>query len=119
GTLFADAACGSPPFDAAFRRTIAEMFPKNPLVPIPRDDELYSEKIGYNLSDVRFTNAAGGGKGLPKLEGIKIDGHWAVIYSKLDLGCALERHQGLDCKGYSYESALRIASNIVIYSTLP
>jgi len=38
---------------------------------------------------------------------------------RFDLGCALERHQGLDCKGYSYESALHIAANIVIYSTLP
>ena len=34
------------------------------------------------------------------------NGHWAVIYSKYDIGCALERHQGLDCKGYSHESAL-------------
>ena len=32
---------------------------------------------------------------------------------------ALERHQGLDCKGYTYESAMRIASNIVVYATLP
>ena len=27
--------------------------------------------------------------------------------------------RGLDCKGYTYESAVRIAGNIVIYSTLP
>jgi hypothetical protein len=53
------------------------------------------------------------------LEGIKLNGHWAVIYSKYDLGCALERHQGLDCKGYTLDSALRIAVNIVIYATLP
>ena len=32
---------------------------------------------------------------------------------------ALERHSGLDCKGYSYDSALKIAANIVIYATLP
>ena len=49
----------------------------------------------------------------------KLNGHWAVIYSKYDIGCALERHQGLDCKGYSPESAVRIATNIVIYATLP
>ena len=50
---------------------------------------------------------------------MKINGRWAVIYSKYDIGCALERHQGLDCKGYAYESAMRIAANIVIYATLP
>ena len=119
GTLFADAACGSPAFDASFRKFVATLLPNAPLVPIPRDDEIYSKKVGYDLADVHFTKAVGGGVDYPQLEGIKIDGHWAVIYSKYDLGCALERHQGLDCKGYSYESALRIATNIVLYSTLP
>ena len=44
GTLFADAACGSPAFDAAFRRFVAELLPNNPLEPIPRDDELYTDQ---------------------------------------------------------------------------
>jgi hypothetical protein len=119
GVIFADAACGSPAFDASFRKFVAELLPNNPLVPIPRDDELYTDKVGFSLADVQYTKAAGGGKGLPQLEGVKVDGHWAVIYSKYDIGCALERQQGLDCKGYAHESALRIAANIVIYATLP
>jgi hypothetical protein len=121
GTLFADAACGSPAFDASFRKLVAQMLPDHPLVPIPRDDDLYTGKTigGYDLSDVQYSKAAGGGKDYPQLEGIKLDGHWAVIYSKLDVGCALERHQGLDCKGYTPESAVRIATNVVIYATLP
>lgn len=119
GTLFADAACGSPAFDASFRKFVAAMLPNYPLVPIPPEDELYSKKVGFDLADVQYTKAAGGGRAHPQLEGIKIDGHWAVIYSKYDIGCALERQLGLDCKGYSHESALRIATNIVIYSTLP
>ncbi len=117
GTLFGDAACGSPAFDGAFRRFVSELFPNNPLVPIPRDDELY--KVGFDLKDCQYTKAAGGGKDFPQLEGIKINNHWAIIYSKYDIGCALERHSGLDCKGYNYDSALKIAANIVIYSTLP
>ncbi len=119
GTLFADAACGSPAFDVAFRKFVAELLPGNALVPIPRDDELYTTKVHYDLTDVRYSQAAGGGKDLPQLEGVKINGRWAVIYSKYDIGCALERHQGLDCKGYTYESAMRIAANIVVYATLP
>jgi hypothetical protein len=121
GTIFADAACGSPSFDASFRRFVKDLFPDNPLVPIPKDDELYTKKTGYDLSDVQYTKAAGGGRDFPLLEGVKINGHWAIIYSKYDLGCALERAQGqaLDCKGYTHESALRIAANIVIYATLP
>jgi hypothetical protein len=119
GTLFADAACGSTAFDTSFRKFAAELSPNNPLVPIPRTDEIYTQKVYYDLKDCQYSKSAGGGKDFPQLEGVKINGHWALIYSKLDIGCALERHAGLDCKGYSFESAIRIASNIVIYSTLP
>src|SRR3954471_24936264 len=86
GTLFAVAACGSPAFDAAFRKFVAEMLPDNPLVEIPRGEDIYTRKVGYDLSDVQYSKAAGGGKDYPRLEGVKIDGHWALIYSKLDIG---------------------------------
>ncbi|MDR3623014.1 MAG: DUF4159 domain-containing protein [Paludisphaera borealis] len=119
GTIFADAACGSPAFDASFRRLVAELFPNNPQVPIPKDDELLSTRVYFDLKDVQYTKAAGGAKDYPQLEGVKINGHWSIVYSKYDIGCALERHSALDCKGYNYDSALRIAANIVIYSTLP
>jgi hypothetical protein len=119
GTLFADAACGSAAFDATFRRLVTQLVPDNPLVPIPRDDELYTTKVGFDLKDCQYTKAAGGGQDYPQLEGVKLNGHWAIIYSKNDIGCALERHTGLECKGYTYESAVRIAGNIVMYSTLP
>jgi hypothetical protein len=119
GTLFADAACGSPPFDTAFRRFVAELLPNNPLVPIPRDDELFTDKVGVDLSKMQYTKAAGGGRDFPQLEGVKINEHWAIIYSKYDIGCALERHTGIECKGYTYESALAIAGNVVQYASLP
>lgn len=119
GTLFADAACGSAIFDASFRAFAKTLLPDHPLVPIPPGDPIYTRKVGYDLSDCRYTAKAGGGRGSPRLEGIKLNGHWAVIYSPLDIGCALERHSGPECRGYDNASALRIASNIVIYSTLP
>ena len=120
GTLFADAACGSEPFDVAFRKEAAALFPSNKLVHIPTDDDLFNKNGGgYDLKDVQYSKAAGGRVDFPELEGVKINGHWAIIYSKYDIGCALERHSGLECKGYSLESASRIATNIVIYSTLP
>ena len=119
GTLFADAACGSPTFDGSFRKFVAQLLPNNPLVPIPRIDELYGTKVAFDLSDVRYTDSAGGAHDFPQLEGIKINNHWAIIYSKYDIGCALERHTGMECKGYVHESAVKIAANIVIYATLP
>ncbi|HEV3167847.1 MAG TPA: DUF4159 domain-containing protein [Isosphaeraceae bacterium] len=119
GTIFADAACGSAAFDASFRKFAAELLPDNPFVPIPTDDDIYTNRVGYDLSEVQYSKAAGGQRGLPQLEGVKLNGHWAIIYSKFDIGCALEHDQSSTCKGYTHESALKIAANIVVYSTLP
>ena len=119
GVLFADAACGSPAFDASFRQLAAELLPAGKLEPIPRVDEFFTRKIGYDLSNTQQTPAAGGKVDYPELEGVKVDGRWAVIYSRLDLGCALQKQAGIDCKGYVHESAMRIATDIVIYATLP
>ena len=69
GTLFADAACGSPAFDAAFRRFVKEMLPGHQLETIPPDDDLYSKKTGYDLSDVQYSKAAGGGRDIPRWRG--------------------------------------------------
>ena len=55
----------------------------------------------------------------PQLEGIKINERWVVVYSKYDLGCALERHQSPECRGYDPESALRIATAAVLYHLKP
>ncbi len=118
GVIFADAACGSEAFDASFRKFVAELLPDHPLEPIPPDDEQLF-KARFDLTRVQYTPSAGGGVGPAQLEGVKINGHWAVIYSRYDIGCALERQQGLDCKGYTHESALQIAANIVLYATLP
>src|SRR4029079_1546533 len=80
GTLFADAACGSAAFDAAFRKFVAELLPGQPLVPIPPEDPLYTTNVGYDLSRVQYSKAAGGRVGFPQLEGVKLKGHWAIIY---------------------------------------
>jgi hypothetical protein len=42
-----------------------------------------------------------------------------VIYSKYDIGCALEKHQSGDCLGYTYDSALALAKAAVLYHFRP
>jgi hypothetical protein len=118
-TLFADASCGSPAFDASFRQLVAELFPNNPLVPIPRDDIIYGTKVGFDLSKVQYTKAVGGRRDFPQLEGIKINDHWVVIYSKFGIGCVLDSNHDGACKGYERADAVRIGANLFIYSTLP
>jgi Domain of unknown function (DUF4159) len=118
-TLFVDAACGSDAFDASFRRFVAELMPDHPLVPIPRRDSFYALKPGADLADTKRTAAAGGKVDFPDLEGVQVNGHWVIIYSRIDIGAAMQKQGDLDCKGYTHESALKIATNIVIYATLP
>jgi len=56
----------------------------------------------------------------PWLEGIKgDDGRWMVLYSKYDIGCALEGHQSLGCLGYDPPSALKLARAAVLYNLRP
>lgn len=130
GLLLADACCGSKAFDDSFRAFAGKLFPDRKadelLVDIPADDPLYSAKLNGAKIDVverrekagnaKEGNDAGYERLPPKLEGIKIDGRWVVIYSKYDIGCALERHKSTECLGHTPESALKLASAAVLYS---
>jgi hypothetical protein len=127
GLLFADACCGSKTFDKSFRKFIRLLFDKD-LEPIPVEKEdlfsedLNGEKIDEHNIRCRITRAQGNGKAAaprnmaPALEGIKFEGRWVVIYSKYDIGCALEKHSSPDCLGYDHESALRLGKAAVLYA---
>jgi Domain of unknown function (DUF4159) len=120
GLLFADACCGKKPFDDSFRAFVKKLFPDQKLEPIPAEDELYGKDLnGSAIATVRCRRERGeaGYKDTgPALEGIKVDGRWVVIYSRYDIGCALEKHQSSDCLGYDQASALRLAGAAVLYA---
>ena len=57
----------------------------------------------------------------PQLEGIRLDpkdptSPWVVVYSKYDIGCALDRHASADCVGYNHDSALELATQVLLYA---
>lgn len=123
--LFADACCGAPQFDRAFRALCEQLYPGQHLERIPVDDELFD--IGHSLDVVRrrrsratADNAIEGNieAGPPFLEGIKVDGRYVIIYSKYDISCALERQASVACAGYIPDDAVRIAVNVVLYAKL-
>lgn len=130
GTLFSDSICASKPFAAAFRREINEMFPNNPLERIPVSDPLFSKVTGgFDIREVQRRDPAQQQADQPlrarvrtvepTLEGVKIDGRWAVIFSPYDISCALEQHESLQCRGYTQEDAARIALNVLMYTLNP
>ena len=130
GLLFADAGCNGfaawKRFDESFRQAVKQLYPDQPLVVVPADDPLYTGKLGTGspVGTLRCRRELADGSGPdpemrntpPLLEGIKIDGRWVVLYSKYDVGCALEGHKSSDCMGYDKESALKLATAVVLYS---
>jgi hypothetical protein len=123
--LFADACCGKKAFDQSFRDLAAKLFPDKKLEVIPVSDDLFrSEDLnGTPIKTVRCRREVAGGdqtgdfrEVAPYLEGIKYQNRWVVIYSKYDIGCALERHQSPDCLGHDHDSALRLGTAAVMYA---
>lgn len=125
-TLLADACCGSKEFDESFRKLMEQMWEveKLKLEPILPNDPLFSKELnGEAIVTVRRRSEGPGGKGImpfrkvaPALEGIKYNGRWVVIYSRYDLGCALERHKAIDCLGHDFASALRLGKAALLYA---
>jgi hypothetical protein len=121
GLLLADACCGSEEFDAAFREMMQQVFPESRLERIPSEDVLYSAELnGSAIRRVRCRRKSDGpgstlNEGPPELEGIRWGDRWVVIYSRYDLGCALEKRTSSECLGHDHESALRLASAAVLY----
>ncbi|HTQ40386.1 MAG TPA: DUF4159 domain-containing protein, partial [Pirellulales bacterium] len=130
GTLIADSICANRDFTTAFRREINDLFADQgiKLEPIPANHPMFSNEFGgYDLSQVSRRvpqGRAGDGpleaktrKGAPELEGLKIGDRYAVIFSPYDLSCALEKHDSLECEGYTKDDAERIGLNLLLYAT--
>ena len=128
GTLLADAICASKPFTAAFRRELAAALPGHIAASASRPT-IRSSPTAYGGFDIRQVSlrdpqAADDGQPVaarvrqvePQLEGIQIDGRWAVIFSPYDISCALESHEAIGCRGYTQQDAARIGLNVLLYS---
>jgi hypothetical protein len=127
GFVIADAICASPQFAAAFRREFEALWPKAAFVTLPADHPLYSQEYRGFLIDrvtVRDPQARVEGEPLnanlvqqtPVLEALEIEGRVAVVFSPLDLSCALENQPSLECRGYIKTDAARLGVNILLFA---
>ncbi|MDA1229963.1 MAG: DUF4159 domain-containing protein [Planctomycetota bacterium] len=126
GVLLADACCGSSQFDRSFRDLVKQLYPDTEFVQIPVDHELFSKENGHDIKEVRRRRLVPSARnatleikeeiGPPFLEGIEIDGRFAIIYSRYDISCALEHQASLSCDGYVEIDAVKLAINAVLYA---
>lgn len=127
GTIVADSICASGPFADSFRQEIKAALPGSQFVRIPIKDAIFTNQYGgFDLGKVKLRDPQARTSddpllaklvtGPPLVEGVELDGRWAVLFSPYDLSCGLENHASLDCKGYVTTDAARIGVNLLLYA---
>lgn len=126
GTLVADAICSSAAFARSFRREMSQIFPTQRLEPIRADDAIFTPAFGgtdvTSISRRRLKSLLAGSTAVastiessPELEAIRVGDRFAVIFSPLDISCALEG-EPVGCAGYVRRDAIRLAVNVLLYA---
>lgn len=124
GIILGSSVCGSKAFSEAFRREFAFVLPDAPLQAVPPEHPLLKVYGGFDLSDVSIRTPAMGGSagqglrrrtGPPVLETATVDNLVGIFFSPLDLSCALESPNSVQCPGYDTQDAAKIVANLVLY----
>ena len=129
GFLFANAICSTDDFATAFRAEVRKVFPNAQWEQIPPGDPMFAGNYGgFNIDtlEVRLPERVPGQQRTlvqnrhqqPELFGIRLSDQdrWLVVFSPYDVSCALEKTNSLECRGYTQHSALRLATNVILYA---
>jgi hypothetical protein len=118
GFLFAEACCGRKGFDLAFRKLIRSVFPANPLQRMSPTSQVFQYPNPVTSVGVTPTlmQDLGEASTQPVLEGIVIDGHCAVVYSRFGMAGGWEMSQSPYARGYNDIGSLKMAQNILMYA---
>lgn len=123
GVVLGTAICGEKSFNDAFRREFGGLV-EGSLRKVPSDHPMLTRRYyGYDIRSVTIRRIGrrgqNGGQQVrrqvspPDLEFAEVDGAVAIVFSPLDLSCALESQNSVQCPGYSTEDAAKIVTNIV------
>jgi hypothetical protein len=121
GTLVVESCGGLKPFTDSAKALLAQVFPDSKLEPLAPDDRLFSDGApdAVKIPAVewrKFTrvrdNAAPDDK--PRLQGIKKDGRWIVLFSADDFTSGLLGTNTWGVAGYAPKSAQDLVRNILL-----
>jgi hypothetical protein len=121
GVLVAEACCGSKLFDAAFRKMAQQLFPDNPLGPLPGDHAIYAGRVGVQPGRLTYRQVlaeelgATGADAAP-LEFVSDKGRMMILYSPYDFSCALEGDNPPACRGYVDADGQRLAVVMFLFA---
>jgi Domain of unknown function (DUF4159) len=126
GIILGSSICGSEAFAESFRKEMSKLNVIGKLETLPTDHAVMRVPGGFDLSQVTIRSPGkadqgrGGGamqtnKGFPLMEAARKDSLISVFFSPLDLSCALESPNSVQCPGYPSEDAAKIVANWVLY----
>ncbi len=124
GMVLGTAICGSEPFGDAFRREISRILPESPLRSMqPGHPALTNTFGGFDVTSVTIRtpashgseNAMGQRIAAPVLDVAVVGDIASVFFSPLDISCALESQNSVQCPGYSTEDAAKIVANLLLF----
>lgn len=124
GFLFGDAICADEQFVESFRREM-QLVVGEPLEALAESHPLLTDEFyGFDVRQVEMLDSDLSGENIisskrkitPRLEVGKVEGRIAVVFSPLDLSCALESRHSLQCRGYVREDAARLGINILLFA---
>ncbi len=121
GLIVAEACCGRESFDIAFRREVRSAIANVEFVPLPATHPLlqFPNKIDSVQPRPALAQKLGqNGKMTPRLYGVTIDGHLAVIYTPDGLSCGWELGECPYCRGLAAPDAISLGVNVLSYAVM-
>ncbi len=117
GVLFGESAMGSEQFDANFRKMVEAALPDGKLEQLPLDHPIFNNV--FKEQSTKYTplvTAIRPDAKSPVLEAVVKDGVPVVIYSRFSLSNGWEELPNPYVKGYDDTDALKLGTNILVYS---
>ncbi|MCA9175957.1 MAG: DUF4159 domain-containing protein [Planctomycetales bacterium] len=122
GFILANSICGNREFNVAFRREFNAISEGAQLQAVSPSHEMFTTAFqGFNVTQLNVKRlgvdrAMATTKTTPALEGLTIDGRLCVLFSPLDLSCALQNQPSAQCEGYLKQDAYKLAINLLLYA---
>jgi Domain of unknown function (DUF4159)/Prenyltransferase and squalene oxidase repeat len=130
GTLIGDSICGDEQFTNSFRAEMELILGKPATRLDPTKHPLFSSQRfrGFDIAEVSVVEPTRGGevtsgaikanihRRAPNIEAWYQDNRVCVLFSPLDLSCALESKHSLQCYGYTRDDAARLGINMILFA---
>ena len=125
GVVLGSSICGSEAFAKSFRKEISLILPGSAMKPLPPGHPAFSADFdGDDIRRVTIRTPIRDGRrqqinrrtSHPVIEAVNVDGVAGAFFSPLDLSCALESQNSVQCPGYSTDDAAKIVGNLVLFA---